>query len=240
MSARHLAVIAGSGMGALAALVDAGRVVPFADIDGVGACGVDGHAGEVRTGTIGSRPCTLVLGRRHGYEGEFGAVERLVAWLADNGTTDLLVASAAGGLRAHLEPGDLVVFHDLLDRQDRPPGPDRLGLDPGLTREVEAAARRAGVLAHRGTAVCGIGPAYETRAEVAALQLAGGDVATMSGAPEIAAARAVGLRVAAVALVTNPCTGIAAAVPSHADVLRVGRESSGRLAALVSQLVVNM
>jgi purine nucleoside phosphorylase len=60
-----------------------------------------------------------------------------------------------------------------------------------------------------------------------------------SGAPEIAAATLAGLPAASLVVVTNPCTGIAAAVPSHPDVLRVGREASRRVAALISQLIVN-
>ncbi len=242
MSARRLAIIAGSGMGPLSATIVAHEVVPFDRIDGVGACAVPGHAGEVRVGAVEGRPCLLVLGRRHGYEGELAAVTRLVEWLARRGATDLLVASAAGALRPGLVPGDLMVFRDLLDRQNRPPGPGGLRprLDAGLTAAVERAARSAGVAVHRGIGVCCPGPAYETVAEVESLQRAGGDVATMSGAPEIAAAGATGIRVAAVALVTNPCTGIACAVPNHDDVVRVGREASGRLAALIRQLVVDM
>jgi purine nucleoside phosphorylase len=141
-----------------------------------------------------------------------------------------------------LAPGDLMVAHDLIDRQHRTPaaGCGRPRLDPGLTAALERAARRARVAVHRGTVVCGIGPAYETVAEVASLQLAGGDVATMSGAPEIAAANAAGLRTAALVLVTNPCTGVAAAVPSHPEVLRVGRDASGKLARLITQLVTEL
>jgi purine nucleoside phosphorylase len=70
--------------------------------------------------------------------------------------------------------------------------------------------------------------------------MAAGDAATMSGAPELAAANAAGIRAAAVALITNPCTGIAAAVPNHAEVLRVGRETSSKLAHLIRQLIVEL
>lgn len=242
MSARRLAVIAGSGMGPLADIIQAETVTPFDAIEGVGACGVEGHAGEVREGTVAGRESLLVLGRRHGYEDAFPAVERLVAFLARRGVSDLLVTSAAGALTTTLEPGDLMVVRDLVDRQNRRPrgGEARARLDAGLTGAVERAARSAGVGIHRGTGVSCLGPAYETAAEVEALQFAGGDVATMSGAPEIAAAAAHGIRAAAVALVTNPCTGIALAAPSHADVLRVGRAASRGLARLVMQLIIEL
>lgn len=241
MSARRLAVIAGSGLAALADVIDTRVVTPFTAIDGVGACAVEGHAGEVREGAVDGRPCLLVLGRRHGYEGALPAVGYLVAFLAGRGATDLLVTSAAGALCTTLLPGDLMVAHDLVDRQNRPPEAARARprLDRNLTAAVESAAMAAGVALHRGTVVCCAGPAYETVAEVGVLQ-GTGDVATMSGAPEIAAAGAHGLRCAAVAMVTNPCTGIASAMPSHEEVLRVGSAASGKLAALVRQLIMEL
>lgn len=240
---RRLAVIAGSGMAPLGGVMQTRESMPFADIDGVGACGVAGHAGEVRAGTVAGREGLLVLGRRHGYEREFGAVERLIAFLASRGATDLLVTSAAGALRPTLHPGDLMLVTDLLDRQNRRPvgaAPRAACFDGELTGAVERSARACGVALHRGVSVSCLGPAYETAAEVTALQFAGADVATMSGAPEVAAARARGMRVAAVALVTNPCTGIAAAVPNHQEVLRVGRETCAGLARLIEQLIVEL
>jgi purine nucleoside phosphorylase len=39
--------------------------------------------------------------------------------------------------------------------------------------------------------------------------------------------------------VTNPCTGIASAAPSHREVLEVGSRSAGSLARLVRQLIVS-
>jgi purine-nucleoside phosphorylase len=244
-----LAVVAGSGMGALAAEVTGDRAIPFADIEGVGACTVPGHAGEVRVGALAGRPCLIVLGRRHVYEGEESAMNRLVAWLADRGATHLLVTSAAGALCRTLQPGEIVVARDLVDRQNRgrgqrPPAgravDGRLALDPALVGALESAATRAGVPWHRGTLVCGSGPAYETAAEVRWLQESAGDVATMSAAPEVGAANRIGIPVAVMALVTNPGTGIAPAALSHAEVLSVGRRSAGRVAGVVRQLIVNL
>jgi inosine/guanosine/xanthosine phosphorylase family protein len=243
-----LAVVAGSGMGALADQATVDRRVPFADIDGVGACTVAGHAGEVREGTLDGRSCVWVLGRRHGYERQSAAMLRLVDWLAARGVTHLLVTAAAGALRQSLLPGEIVVARDVIDRQNRrwsqAPRADRpearLALDPGLVAALECAATRAGVAWHRGTLVCGSGPAYETAAEVRYLQESAGDVATMSAAPEVIAANRIGLPVAIAALVTNPGTGIAPSVLSHTEVLDVGQRSVGQVGAIVRQLLVEL
>jgi inosine/guanosine/xanthosine phosphorylase family protein len=246
VNGRHLAFIAGSGMEALADAVAVRRAVRFEDIPGVGACGVEGHAGRVLEAAIDARPCTLVMGRRHVYEGDASAPARLVEWLAGSGVTHLVVASAAGALRRRLEPGDLVIVRDAIDVQNRYAGDgearrgargDRLHIDPDLAWALARAATEAGVRWQRGTMLCASGPAYETSAEVRAFQSWGGDVATMSGAPELAAAARAGIPAAAVALVTNWCTGIAGAKPNHEEVLAAGRRASRGLAAVVRQLV---
>jgi purine nucleoside phosphorylase len=250
--ARHFAFIAGSGMEAVARVVKPRRTVRFDEIEGVGACGVVGHAGRVLTGYLSEavagasnrRECTLVMGRRHAYEGDPAAPARLVEWLAHAGVTDLVIASAAGSLNRRLVPGDIVIARDVIDVQNRRDSETRRGaqssqlrIDRALASAIESAATHVGVAWQRGTILCGIGPAYETTAEVLAFQFWGGDVATMSGAPELAAASRLGIRAAAIALVTNPCTGIAAAKPNHAEVLAAGEKASGRLVAVIRQLV---
>lgn len=247
-----LAVIAGSGLGGLAEAMAARRVIPFATLDGVGECTVAGHAGEIRVGDIEGRSCLLVLGRRHVYEGDPYRVERLIEHLAAEGASALLVTSAAGSLRRALRAGELVVVRDLIDRQNcavvasrrglvgcraRGSPPSRLRVDPVLTAGLERAALAAGVPCQPGTLVCGSGPPYETVAEVGSLQVAGGDVATMSAAPEVAAANRLGLPVAVLAVVTNPCTGVEASAPSHREVLEAGARASHALAGLIRQFI---
>lgn len=236
-------------MDSLAQAMSIAREVRFDDIEGVGACGVEGHAGRVLEGTVEGRPCTLVMGRRHVYEGDPSAVVRLIEWLSESGVTDLVMASAVGALHRQLGPGDLVVVRDVIDMQNRdrlarwhPGAPvtvgERLSIDRGLRAAIERAATAARVPWQRGTMVCGVGPAYETESEVGVFQRWGGDVATMSSAPELAAAGRLGIRAAAVALVTNPCTGVAAARPHHDEVLRAGARAAPGLVAVIRQLIV--
>ncbi len=236
VAARKIAFIAGSGMDAVRAAMTVYHEFPFGSIEGVGEGAIEGHAGCVIEGTIGARECTLVMGRRHVYEGEAAAVDALVAWLARRGVTDLVAASAAGALHRGLDAGDVMVAQDIIDFQNRDPRGGRLRLDRRLTAEVERAATRAGVLWQRGTILCGSGPAYETPAEVRALQDYG-DAATMSGVPELAAATRQGLRMAAIALITNPCTGVSGSRPNHLEVLEAGRRAAAGLGAIIGQLV---
>ncbi len=235
---RRLAVIIGSGMGGVADRFALSEVIPFVGIDGLGEPGVPGHRGEVHVCRSHARDLFLVLGRRHLYEGGRDRTARLVDFLAARGATHVVSVSAAGALRSTLVPGEFVVASAVMNMQNPAPAGvnTRAGIDPALARDVEEAGRRAGVALRRGVMVCCAGPVYETRAEVQFLQQTGADVATMSGAGEVEACVRRHIPVAALALVTNPATGIASAVPRHPEVVEVARAAVDRLGRLIAQL----
>jgi purine-nucleoside phosphorylase len=163
-----------------------------------------------------------------------------MAELSRRGVTDLLVMSAAGSTRRTSLPGEIVVINGVIDLQnrDRNSGRGRCTVDAQLTRRVESALTGAGLIWSRGTIASGTGPAYETPAEVTFLQRLGADLASMSSAPEITLANQLGMRVAALGVLTNPATGITGAIPAHGEVLSQALAASGPLAAVVAQLVV--
>jgi inosine/guanosine/xanthosine phosphorylase family protein len=244
-----LAIVAGSGLAALADVLAIEETIPFENIDGVGAATVHGHAGNVLRGTINGRACQLLVGRRHFYEGDAKPIERLIDFVAGKGATALLVTSAAGGLQRGGCAGDLVVIHDIIDYQNRRNTtqtneyrarltPSRgMTIDARLTRLFEEAATGAGVPWQRGVSACASGPLYETVADVGLQQFMGAHVATMSGAPEVTRANEIGLPAAAVAVVTNPCTGIDASVPDHLKVLAASAEAARGLQRVISQFI---
>jgi len=79
------------------------------------------------------------------------------------------------------------------------------------------------------------GPAYETASEVEFLRQVGATVVTMSAAPELAAAARMGLRTAAVAVVTNLATGSLPA--DHREVLEAASAAVPSLRLLVEEAV---
>ena len=129
-----LVIIAGSGLGELSAAIDAESETPFADIPGVGAATIAGHAGKVITGRLEGRPCQLILGRRHFYEGDPRPIHHLIEYIAARGATTLLVTSAVGALRRELKAGELVVIHDIIDQQNRVARAGGAGRRPRQTR----------------------------------------------------------------------------------------------------------
>jgi len=196
-------------------------------------------------GSQGGEPsrCEVVVlqGRVHGYEGHAPeSLSRGVEMLAALGATTVLLTNAAGGLRPDMQVGELMVLSDHIDLVRRP-WTQGLRTDPiesvaadGAARAVAAApcydpeivagaieaARSAGVVARAGVYAHLMGPSYETRAEYRMLRKLGADVVGMSTVPEAVVARWLGLRVAAVSVVTNVARPDAPACTDAEDVCR--------------------
>ena len=82
------------------------------------------------------------------------------------------------------------------------------------------------------------GPSYETPAEVRMIRTLGGDVASMSTAPEIISASALGMEAVAFSCVTNMAPGV---VPgravNHEEVIEVMESRKGRFSELLARVL---
>lgn len=202
------AAILGTGLGGLAERLDDRWEVTAPETGWLPQSSATGHAGKLVGGRLAGDDVILLQGRVHAYEGYSAAtLSRGVELLAALGVTTLLVTNASGGLRPDMQSGELVVMTDHLDlvrggwaqataREATPYGPE-------LVEAAVAATRRAGVVARKGVYAYVRGPSYETRAEYRMLRRLGADVVGMSTVPEVWAARALGMRVVAVSVVTN-------------------------------------
>ena len=245
-----VAVVLGSGLAELEQMLEASAVVRMDELPGLPSTTVRGHGGRFVFGRVGSREVLLQGGRYHAYEGHpnriLTAPMRVLAAL---GVEVVIMTNAAGGLRSDLQRGDLVLLEDQVNFSFRAPlaGPvegfeDRFPdmsapYDLELQGIATGAAMSLGIPLSRGTYAGVLGPAYETRAEVGMLRELGGDVVGMSTAPEVIAARAAGLRVLGLSLVTNRATGLGEARIAHSDVLEQGAQAGARLSRLVLEIL---
>ena len=78
---------------------------------------------------------------------------------------------------------------------------------------------------HQGVYLWSLGPNFETPAEIRAFQYLGADAVGMSTVPECLVARHCGLRVAALAVITNFAAGLDAGVLSHEGTLASGQQA---------------
>ena len=234
-----LAVLLGSGWGALAHAVQDAVTIAYADLPAFPRPGVEGHAGWLLLGRIGGRDVAVLSGRQHTYEnGDAAAMKGALRTLAQLGIRVLVQTNAAGSLDARMRPGELMLIADHLNMVQRTP----LLHEPGAARFVDlrdaydpalrAAARQVGaargVTLHEGVYAWMLGPQFETPAEICMLRQLGAQAVGMSTVPETIVARQLGLRVLALSLLTNMGCGIDNEPLSHAHTLAAAQAAGER------------
>lgn len=243
----RIAIVTGSGLGGALAEVEVDAEVSYADLPGLVAPSVPGHAGKLVVGSFAGVPVLVLFGRQHFYEGHPMSVVTLPTRLAaELGARIMVVSAAVGGLDPSLEPGQLVVGSDHLNMMGADPllgwrAPDGSAIfvdpsasyDEGLRDLAVEAARATGLAVARGVYLAVSGPSYETAAEAAFLRSAGGTVVGMSVVPEIVAASALGMRALGLYCVTN-MVGPGA---DHEEVTQVAGAFAPKLAEVLRRVV---
>ena len=240
--AQHdVALVLGSGWVAAADALGAPEVeVPVTDLPGFLPPAVPGHAGRVRSVRSGGRRVMVLLGRTHLYEGRgVEAVVHGVRTAAAAGCRTVVLTNAAGGLREGLAVGQAVLVRDHLNLTARSPltGARFVDLVDLYSARLRDLVRSVDPSLEEGVYAALPGPHYETPAEIRMLRAAGADLVGMSTALEAIAARAEGLEVLGVSLVTNLAAGTTGQPIDHAEVLAVGAASAAGVGRLLAQVV---
>ncbi len=166
------------------------------------------------------------------------------------GVTDVVSLSAVGSLREALEPGDLVIVDQYIDRTF---AREKSFFGPGLAAHVSmaepvcprlsslaaAAGRAAGArVVEGGCYLVMEGPQFSTKAESALYRSWGCDVIGMTNMPEAKLAREAELPYASVAMVTDyDCWHEEFAHVQVADILRILAANSDTARSLLRHLV---
>ena len=199
-----------------------------------------GHGGMIHSVRIGDRRVLILLGRIHAYEGHHLArVVHPVRTAAATGVGTIVLTNAAGGLRDDMTVGQPVLIADHLNLTARSPlvGAQFVDLVDAYSPRLRDIARRIDPGLADGVYAGLPGPHYETPAEIRMLRTLGADLVGMSTVHETIAARAAGLDVLGVSLVTNLAAGMTGEPLSHAEVLDVGRASATRMGGLLAEII---
>lgn len=238
--------VLGSGWGHFVDSTEVRAACSYEDIPGFGASTVPGHAGRLVRGRAAGGEYLAMQGRMHRYEGHpLSRIGNAVAVLKGLGVRELVVTCAAGGVNPEYRVGDLVSIGDFINfmlespvRGMSPPVGTRRAVSPRLTALAREAARGAGIPVREGVLFSSKGPSYETPAEVRMVRKLGGDVVSMSTAPEILAADALGMEATAFACVTNMAPGVLpGAEVTHDEVIEVMQAGRERFSALLAAVL---
>jgi purine-nucleoside phosphorylase len=226
-------VVLGSGWQAAADAIGAPEAeVPLADLGGFPQPGVKGHAASVRYVRKGERRVLVYLGRVHMYEGhDPHAVVHGVRTAIAAGCRTVVLTNAAGGINARYAVGEPVLISDHINLTATSPieGANFVDLTDLYSSRLRALCKQVEPDLDEGVYVQFPGPHYETPAEIRMLRTLGADLVGMSTALEAIAARAAGLEVFGLSMVTNAAAGITGEVLDHQEVLAAGKAAAGRL-----------
>ena len=246
LSAR-LAVVCGSGWSSVLDAVEVVDRISYADIPGLGAPGVVGHAGTLCHVRHAGEDVLVFQGRRHFYEGEGWTPVAIPMYLCTKlGVADVLLTNSAGAIHPDFAPGDLMILTDHINfmgdnplvgphhPEFGPRFPDQSTVyAPDAVARLRTAAKQAGVRVQEGVYLATRGPVYETPAEVRACRLLGADAVGMSTVPEAMLASAAGLRVGGLSCMTNYAAGILDQPLTHDEVTTTATAAMPRMTALL-------
>lgn len=218
-------LVLGSGLGHLAKEVD-GTVIDYANLPGFPHAGVSGHSPRLVIGDLGGCRVAVFGGRVHYYEsGRADAMRLPLEVLRALGAEALILTNAAGSMRVDIPPGELMLLSDHINFSGLNPligeptdarfVPMKDAHDPQMRARLLDAAKAQGVPLTEGVYAWYSGPSFETPAEIRAIRTLGADAVGMSTVPEVILARFLGLRVAAISIITNMAAGMSDEKISH-------------------------
>ncbi len=213
----EIGIILGTGLGSLANDVQVEISLDYKDIPHFPLSTVESHSGKLLYGELGGKKVLVMKGRFHFYEGytlqEVTFPVRVMKLL---GINYLFVSNAAGAINLNLPKASLMIIDDHINMLPGSPlvgkNLDELGprfpdmsrpYDPELISLMEKIAAEKGIEVNKGVYVAWIGPSLETRAEYRFIKLMGADAVGMSTVPEVLVANHMGMKVAAVSVITD-------------------------------------
>ncbi|RAL22206.1 purine-nucleoside phosphorylase [Lujinxingia litoralis] len=249
--APRIAMILGSGLGAIGDQLDDATAIDYAEIPNFPVSGVEGHKGRLVFGRLEGVPVVVMQGRSHFYEGwSMQEVTFPVRAFHLLGIDHLVVTNSAGGINADYKPGDLMIINDHINFTGQNPlhGPNEDAFGPRfpdmsdpysaeLRQLLHQVAHSRDIAVKEGVYAGVAGPSYETPAEVRMLRTLGGDAVGMSTVPEVIVASHCGMKVAGISCITNYAAGLSDTKLHHDEVKETADRVRETFTGLVRGLV---
>lgn len=247
----ELAIVLGSGLGKLADEVIIEKQIYYSEIDGFPVSTAPGHKGRFIFTHIHNKPCVIMQGRVHLYEGyEPSDVVLPIRLMGLMGAKILLVTNAAGGVNKEFNVGDLMVISDHISQFVESPlkgkNIEELGVrfpdmsevyNKKYAEKIYTIGLSKGYAMRKGVYCQFNGPAYETPSEVRMAGVLGADAVGMSTAIEAMAARHMGMEVCGITLVSNKAAGLSKELLSEQEVIEAGEKASIYFIDLVKEFI---
>ncbi len=251
----EIAIILGSGLGALVDEISISHTIPYKDIPHFESSTVEGHAGRLIFGELGGKQVVAMQGRFHYYEGyPMQRVTFPVRVLRLLGAHTLFVSNAAGALNPAFEVGDLMIIRDHInmfpENPLRGPNIEELGTRfPEMSEtycrvligKAKQIAARHKIKFQSGVYIGSPGPTLETPAEYRMFRILGADSTGMSTVPEVITARHAGMKVFGISVITNLSEPSEMDKPTtHEEVQNVAGAAASRMSLIFRELIASL
>ena len=236
-----IAVVLGSGWLPAADLLGTTLTdLPITEIPHFVPPGVEGHAGRLHSIEAGGKRALVFMGRTHLYE-ERGvdAVTHAVRTAAAAGCSTMILTNGCGGLDPTWTPGTPVLIRDHINLTGTSPlhGAHFVDLTDLYSPRLRELCREIEPTLPEGVYAQFHGPMYETPAEIEMVRAIGGTLVGMSTALEAIVARAEGLEILGISLVTNLAAGMSGKALHHEEVLEAGQAAAERMGHLLARVL---
>lgn len=250
-TAPRIALVLGSGWNMILGEIQKPVKIPYAQVPGMAASTVPGHAGEWVFGSIGGCEVAVMSGRVHYYEGHsIQDVALPIRIMKALGIETVVLTNAAGAVNKDFLPGDMMLITDHINMTASNPligaNEDELGTrfpdmsrayDRQLAQIARDVARQQQMKLREGVYMWLTGPTFETPAEIRMARTLGADAVGMSTVPEVITARHGDMRILALSCMTNMAAGVLDQPLSHAEVLETAGRVRSAYKAFLSQLI---
>ncbi len=247
-------VVLGTGLGEFINEMKIEKQIAYSDIPNFPVATVEFHKGQLLLGTIGNRKVIAMQGRFHYYEGySMQEITFPIRVMKKLGVAQLLLSNAAGGINPDFKKGELVLIEDHINLQSENPlrglNAPEFGnrfvdmsepYDNTLNELLITDANTLGIQLKKGVYASVMGPNLETKAEYRYIRNIGADMVGMSTVPEVIVANHVGLKCAAVSVITDECDPDNLQRVDISEIIAVAGKADGILSKLFAEVINNL
>lgn len=247
----EVGIILGTGLGQLISEIDIIAQASYNHIPNFPTATVEFHKGKLIYGNLEGKKVVVMQGRFHVYEGyTLQDVTFPVRIMEKLGIKTLLVSNAAGAVNLDFKKGELMLLDDHINLQGSSPlafkGVSDLGerfadmsapYDAEINSKFETIAKKKNIKLHKGVYASVVGPQLETRAEYRMLKIIGADAVGMSTVPEIIVANHLGLKAAAVSVLTDECDPDNLKPVDIAEIIEMASKAEPNMITLFKELI---
>ena len=249
-----IGIILGTGLGQLIDEIEIISEVSYNHIPNFPTATVEFHKGKLVYGNLGGKKVVVMQGRFHLYEGyDFLDITYPIRVMHQLGIEKLFVSNAAGAINLDFKKGDIMLIEDHINLQGGSPlafkNVSEFGerfvdmmepYDVGMRKKMEDVAIKEEITLRKGVYVSVVGPQLETKAEYRMLKILGADAVGMSTVPEVIVANHLGLKVAAVSVLTDECDPDNLEPVNIEEIIAMAYKAEPEMITLFKELIKNL